>query len=92
MLEILRHDGSCSAQVCEGACEHALIADRDELGHAGAVAGGKEGDRVASARLVQIRMRFERCALGVARAGGSIFCIPYCAVICVIVAWLEARP
>jgi hypothetical protein len=56
LLEVVGHHRGGAAQEGEWTDQHALIANRDQLGHAGAVGLGQDGDRVALGGAAQIRM------------------------------------
>ena len=47
MPEVLGHDRGRPAQEGERACKHAFVTHRDQVRHAGAVARGEDGDRIA---------------------------------------------
>jgi hypothetical protein len=50
MLEILRHHRRRATQECEWAGKHAVVAHRDQLRHAIAIARGQNCDRIAGGR------------------------------------------
>src|SRR5262249_45341464 len=54
--EILGHDGGSTAQKCEWASQHALVTNRHQLGHSGAVGRCENSDRVAFHWFEQIRV------------------------------------
>src|SRR5262245_53130001 len=68
VAKVLRHDCSGTAQERERACQHALVANGDQFGHAGAIGGGEDGDHIAIGGPVQIRVLFPRCLLAQTRA------------------------
>ena len=66
--KILRHHRGGTAQEGERARQHALVADRHQLGHPRAVGRGEDGDRVAIGRPAQIGVFFARSLLAQSRA------------------------
>jgi len=60
MAEIFCHDRGSTAQERERACQHALVADWYQLGHAGTIGRGEDGNRIPIGRPAKIGVLFAR--------------------------------
>src|SRR4029077_21053754 len=60
MPEVLGHDRGRPAQEGERASKHAFVTHRDQVRHAGAVARGEDGDRIAIGGAEQVGVTLAR--------------------------------